>query len=448
MNNEKQDNYINLEEAAEYLGIKPVTLRNWIKKSDNNLPAHKIGKLWRFKRSELDAWIKNGDASQRETGNNVSNTGPYRFADLFCGCGGMSIGLINAGFTDVIAADFWDVAKKNYLSYHLLKNTDFHQTNMFVPEERNELKAAIAKSNIDILVGGPPCQGFSTLGKREEKDARNALVEAYLQMAIDIKPKMIIMENVPAIQSMKHSSGKKYPEYAKDLLIDNGYYAETVFVEGCQVGLAQTRKRLFLIAINKRHVKSIPDFSAELYDVMENLRPAVGCKSLRSVIGDLPSLQSGDGTDEFDVNGKTIYNHSVFAYEDNTLNRIKAVPANGGLQDIPDDLLSDHLKKMKSGGYGSGGFVKNLYGRLNWDEPSGTIVAGIRKITCGRFFHPTDDRLLTVREAARLQSFPDDYKFLGSYTEQYTVVGNAVPPKFSEYVGRVLAYIFDKYRKE
>lgn len=371
----------------------------------------------------------------------------YRFADLFCGCGGMSLGLINAGYEDVIAADFWEVAKKNYLSYHKLQKTNFYQTNMFEKEERDLLKEAIMNSDIDVLVGGPPCQGFSTLGKREEKDARNELVEAYLQMAIATKPKMIIMENVPAIQSMKHSSGKKYPEYSKEMLKNNGYYSETVFVEGSHVGLSQTRKRLFLIAINKDYVKKIDDFTGILLETMNRLRPATCCGSLREVIGDLPRLQSGEGTDECIIDGKTIYNHSVFKYEKNTLERIKAVPENGGLQDIPDELLSNHLLKMKNGGYGSGGFVKNLYGRLNWNEPSGTVVAGIKKITCGRFFHPIDDRLLTVREAARLQSFPDDYKFLGSYVDQYTIVGNAVPPKFSEFVGTVMMEIYEKYRR-
>lgn len=371
----------------------------------------------------------------------------YKFADLFCGCGGMSLGLIDAGFKDVIAADFWDVAKKNYLSYHKLADANFYQTNMFNEEERMDLKERIKEANIDLLAGGPPCQGFSTLGKREEKDTRNTLVEAYLEMAISIKPKMLIMENVPAIQSMKHSSGKKYPEYAKELLSKNGYYAETVFITGEQVGLAQTRKRLFLIAINRECVNGIKNFSEELGETLIRLQPANGCTTLRNVIGDLPSLQSGEGSDEMIVSGNAIYNHYVFVYEKNTLARIEAVPENGGLQDIPDEMLSNHLKKMKSGGYGSGGFVKNLYGRLNWDAPSGTIVAGIKKITCGRFFHPVDNRLLTVREAARLQSFPDDYKFQGGLIDQYTVVGNAVPPKFSEYIGKVLIDIYERYRK-
>ena len=370
---------------------------------------------------------------------------PYRFADLFCGCGGMSIGLVNAGFTDTIAADFWDIAKKNYMSYSPISGSTFYQTNMFIEEERKELVNALKTADIDLLAGGPPCQGFSTLGKREERDSRNTLVEAYLKTALEIKPRMIIMENVPAIQSMKHSSGKRYPEYAKDLLIENGYYADTTFIDGKQVGLAQTRKRLFLIAIRKDCVSEIKDFSTVLTNTINELQTANEYDSLYNVIGNLPHLESGEGSDELVWGGKTIYNHYAFVYEPKTLERIKAVPKNGGLQDIPDDLLSNHLKKMKHGGYGSGGFVKNLYGRLDWEKPAGTIVAGIKKITCGRFFHPSDNRLLTVREAARLQSLPDDYKFQGSLVDQYTVVGNAVPPRFSELIGRTIIKIYEEY---
>lgn len=371
----------------------------------------------------------------------------YKFADLFCGCGGMSIGLINAGFIDAVAADFWDVAKTNYLSYEPLSHTDFHQTNMFIEEERKALSDTLSSSEIDLLAGGPPCQGFSTLGKRKEKDTRNTLVEAYLKTALEVKPKMLIMENVPAIQSMKHSSGKKYPEYAKDLLRQNGYYTDIVFLDGNQVGLAQTRKRLFLIAINKDYVNDIEDFTKVLADTILRLQSTQDYIPIKDVIGDLPSLESGEGSDEIQTSNGVIYNHYVFKYEHNTLARIKAVPQNGGLQDIPDELLSNHLRKMKYGGYGSGGFVKNLYGRLDWEKPSGTVVAGIKKITCGRFFHPSDSRLLTVREAARLQSFPDDYKILGGLIEQYTVVGNAVPPKFSELIGKVLVDIFETYKR-
>lgn len=367
----------------------------------------------------------------------------YSFADLFCGGGGMSLGLIEAGLRHKVAVDFWEVAKNNYTSYHRLKEGEFYQMNLFDETERNKLIDVLKNKSIDILAGGPPCQGFSTLGKRSNKDSRNTLVDAYLSIAVQVAPKMIIMENVPAIQSMKHSSGMKYPEYAKEYLCKHGYYSETIFVEGKQVGLAQTRKRLFLVAIKQDKAKSINDFSSLLVTKIDKYTEGIYQKTLRDVIFDLPRFENGEGEEEIFVEGKKIYNHNVFKYREDNLVRIKHVPTAGGLQNIPDEYLSNHLIKMKSGGYGSGGFVKNLYGRLEWDKPSGTIVAGIKKITCGRFFHPECNRLLTVREAARIQSFPDDYRFKGSFIDQYTIVGNAVPPKFSELIGKVLVEIYE-----
>lgn len=371
----------------------------------------------------------------------------FKFADLFCGGGGMSIGLITAGLQDTVAVDFWDAAKKNYTTYEPLSHSEFMQKNMFNAEEREEVAKRLIEKKIDVLAGGPPCQGFSTLGKREDDDCRNKLVDAYLEIALTVKPKMIIMENVPAIQSMKHESGLKYPEYAKKLLIENGYYATTLFMEGERVGLAQSRKRLFLLAINQEYVEDIVDFDKEIIKQIEILSSKYEPKVLRDVIYDLPRYESGEGKDIAELDGKPLYNHTVFKYREDNLARISQVPYNGGLQDIPDELLSNHLKKMKSGGYGSGGFVKNLYGRLDWDKPSGTIVAGIKKITCGRFFHPECNRLLTVREAARIQSFPDDYLVKGGMIEQYTIIGNAVPPRFSEIIGKALTIVFENNMK-
>ena len=371
-----------------------------------------------------------------------------KFADLFCGGGGMSLGLISAGMKDTVAVDFWEAAKNNYTTYEPLSHSEFLQLNLFDDKNKDKVVELLKKKKIDVLAGGPPCQGFSTLGKREEEDLRNKLVDAYLSIALRVSPKMIIMENVPAIQSMKHESGLRYPEYAKKLLSENGYYATTVFMEGEKVGLAQSRKRLFLLAINKEYVKEIDDFDKEIITELDKIESQYEKKTLRDVIFDLPRYESGEGMDIAEVDGKPLYNHTVFKYREDNLRRIECVPYNGGLQDIPDELLSNHLKKMKSGGYGSGGFVKNLYGRLDWDQPSGTIVAGIKKITCGRYFHPECNRLLTVREAARLQSFPDDYIVKGGQIEQYTIIGNAVPPRFGEVVGRVLTIIYNKYKRK
>ena len=127
-----------------------------------------------------------------------------------------------------------------------------------------------------------------------------------------------------------------------------------------------------------------------------------------------------------------IFNHRALAHSDQLLRRFAHVPPGGGLLDVPRRLLTPHLRKMIDGHYGNGGHIKNIYGRLEWGKPAGTVVAGIDKITCGRFLHPDADRLLTPRECARLQSFPDSFRFHGSMVKCYYLIGNAVPPKFSE----------------
>lgn len=361
-----------------------------------------------------------------------------KFADVFCGAGGLSIGLVESGMRDIISCDFWDVAKENYTSYSKLSESRFYQINMHDKKQRKELIDAINSNQIDVLAGGPPCQGFSTLGKRENKDKRNELVDAYLDVVKKTKTKVIIMENVPAMQSMVHESGEKYPEYVVNFLNKQGYYATRIFIEGKMVNLSQTRKRLFIIAFKKSHFKKIDDYERELSKIIDKNIIRSEYKTVKESIGDLPRLKSNEGKEIIEINEKKIYNHRAFKYNKKIIDRISKVPKNGGLQDIPNEFLSNHLIKMKQGKYGSGGFVKNLYGRLDWNKPSGTIVAGIKKVTAGRFFHPVDNRLLTVREAARLQSFPDDYLFKGSMNDQYTLVGNAVPPKFGELIGKTI----------
>lgn len=160
-------------------------------------------------------------------------------------------------------------------------------------------------------------------------------------------------------------------------------------------------------------------------------------RTLWDAIGDLPNHC-------LYKNGSTYFeNHIPLNHSKNLIRRFSFIPPGGGLLDVPIRLLPKHLKRMRSQKYGSGGHVKNIYGRLQWDRPCGTIVAGIDKITCGRFVHPKYNRLLTPRECARLQSFPDDFVFKGSHVTQYYLIGNAVPPKFSEKISEVLIKILN-----
>lgn len=361
------------------------------------------------------------------------------FADLFCGVGGLSIGLKNAGLTPKYAVDIWQAAKRNYESYYYLNNAEFFQYDLLKQEDKQQLIEKLNKDGVSLLAGGPPCQGFSTMGKRRNDDKRNGLVDAFLEIILNTSPQIVLIENVTGLKSMMHESGMRYPEYIHKFLhsLNPGYHTATVLLDGIQYGLAQTRKRVFFVCIRKDVWNIEKDFEWELNIILEGLKVEKQ-KVLKDIIYDLPRLESNEGAEEMVVGGNIIYNHNVFKYSDILLKRFSFVKPGGGLRDIPDEFLPNHLLKVRKGEYGTGGLEKNVYGRLEWDKPSGTVVAGIRKITCGRFVHPENHRLLTVRECARLQGFPDDYKFDGSMTEEYTLVGNAVPPKFGEVLGKAI----------
>lgn len=368
------------------------------------------------------------------------------FADLFCGAGGISIGLKKAGFSPKYAVDIWQASKKNYTEYSELKEAEFNQLDLLKPEDREKLIHILGNNKLTLLSGGPPCQGFSTMGKRKAGDKRNGLVDSFLEIISKTNPKIVIMENVTGLNSMIHEGGLKYPQFISKFLdeIKPGYFTCRAQLNGLDYGLAQTRKRVFFVCIRKDIWTNGLNFEDEFLKILESYKEKK-LKVIKDVIYDLPRLESEEGDEELEINGEVIYNHNVFKYSDILLKRFSFVKPGGGLRDIPDEYLPEHLLKVRKGVYGNGGLQKNVYGRLEWDKPSGTIVAGIKKITCGRFVHPENDRLLTVRECARIQGFPDDYKLTGSMTEQYTLVGNAVPPKFSEILGKAVRQILEKY---
>lgn len=369
------------------------------------------------------------------------------FADLFCGFGGISIGLKSSGHKPTFLLDNWEVALDNISKN--IKNIEHSNLDLFKKENKSIVLEQLKNKGIDILAGGPPCQGFSSLGKRSENDKRNSLVDVFLNIASKLKPKFLIIENVRGLTTMMHKSGVTYNNHIVNFLSSkkNNYNVFEVPLNGLELGMAQARKRIFYLGINK-------NFTGEDSEIHKNLENTIiytinkfrkESKTLKDVIFDIHNKEA-QNDEPILIGSKKVYNHDVFNYSKDIIDRIKYVPEGGGIQDIPDELLNDHLKKMKHGGYGSGGFVKNVYGRLKWNKPSGTIIAGIRKITCGRLFHPESNRLLTVRECARLQTFNDKLRVYGSFTQQYTLIGNAVPPLFSKVVGNIISNIYKYYK--
>ncbi|WP_417682001.1 DNA cytosine methyltransferase [Pseudidiomarina aquimaris] len=351
----------------------------------------------------------------------------YKYLDLFSGCGGLSHGFYRKdGFECLLASDFWEKAEFTYTLNH--PDTPFELKDF---SKTDDIKAVIDRfeNQCDIVMGGPPCQGFSTLGKRRLDCDKSILVDSFIDIATKISPKLIIMENVKTITSKKHPAGGLVISKVYESLERAGYFYKTLILKATDFGLGQTRQRFFLFAVKEAD-------SQILDEVVGNIEKSKKNKFslLKDLIGDLPPVPAGGGAQIMEFGGRTIYNHQAMNHSEKLLERFRHVPVDGGLLDVPKELLTNHLRKMVEGKYGTGGHTKNIYGRMNWEKPSGTIVAGMDKITVGRFLHPDEDRLLTPRECARIQSFPDDFVFKGSLVNQYYLIGNAVPPVFSEVI--------------
>lgn len=359
-----------------------------------------------------------------------------KYLDLFSGCGGMSYGFSKRKFKCVGAVDFWNAAEAAYKKN--FKKHEFRRLDLFEDSSVNEIIEWQKEQKPDLIIGGPPCQGFSTLGSRKEKDKRNNLIKVFLKIVKNVKPKYFVMENVKAIANTRYSENKRYGEFIKDYSgrayskEESSYNVHLVILNSLNFGTAQTRQRAFFIGVRK----DIAFNRDEIDSLIEKQKTKP--KTLQDVIFDLPNLNAGEGEDKIIVDGKVIHNHRAMGHGEELVKRFKCVPPGGGLLDVDDKLLTPHLKKMKQGKYGSGGHIKNVYGRLEWDKPCGTIIAGMDKITCGRYVHPEDHRLLTPRECARVQSFPDSFIFEGSQLSQYYLIGNAVPPAFSLAISKVL----------
>ena len=355
--------------------------------------------------------------------------------DVFAGCGGFSLGFDNEKSYEVLyAIDFWDKAletiKLNKPSIRTI------QSDLSVSENLDDLIECVAGT--DILIGGPPCQGFSTLGKRRDGDRRSSLVDVFAELTRRVQPKIAIVENVRGIQTKSHPEYGTFANALKRRLesgANGGYVTTSHVLNALTFGVPQNRARWFMLAV-RSDLLDEPTTIDRFWEYLGE-EAVTNHGTVRDAIGDLPQLDSGEEK-KIGNSGLPLFNHKAMKHSQALIDRLKAVPPLGGLPDVPRHLLTPHLRKMLDGQYGSGGHVKNIYGRMDWDSPSGTIVAGIDKITCGRFVHPDQNRLLSPRECARIQSFPDDYEFAGGQVAQYYQIGNAVPPRLSGAIARGL----------
>ena len=339
----------------------------------------------------------------------------YKVVDLFCGAGGLSRGFMDAGFDVVLGVDFDDDALKTFELNHgnakALKLDLFNHDNIDVIKKYLESN----KIKLDVLVGGPPCQGFSLAGKREEEDKRNILYSAMVKAARDLKPKVIVLENVPGMLTLYGGLGKN--RIFKDFS-DLGYKMSVKVLYAPDFGIPQIRKRAVFIGLLDTDI----EFSYPLAVVDKD--NYITCEQ---ALSDLPSLV-GDKDFGLDVirdyiaepsnvyqkymrkKSTRVYNHYPTKHAQKTIDNIAKVPDGGNYKDLPEAESS----KFK--------YHESLH-RYSSNKPSLTIDTGHRT-----HFHYKYNRIPTVRECARLQSFTDDFIFTGSKQSQYKQVGNAVPP--------------------
>lgn len=365
--------------------------------------------------------------------------------DLFAGAGGLSYGFRQAGFSTLAANDFDDHAAETFR----LNSPD----TLFldgpiesITTRRLLAVAGIGKGELDALVGGPPCQAFSVYNhQRGMHDARSGLFREYLRIVAGLMPCFVVMENVTGITSI--ADGQAVAEIYRSLQ-ELGYHVEHRILKSEEYGVPQERRRIFFIASRDGESISWPrPTHRQLADTQPLL---VGdrkkCVTVWEAIGDLPALAPCDGADEspYDVEpfsdyqrlmrkgSPVLYNHVAPFLSDINLERLQYIPQGGSWRDIPYNLLPAGMKLAKRSDH------TKRYGRLHPDGVACTILTKC-DLHWGAYIHPKQERTLTVREAARFQSFPDRIRFTGPRIEQFRQVGNAVPPLLARAVARAVA---------
>lgn len=359
--------------------------------------------------------------------------------DLFCGAGGLSEGFRQAGYQVLAGNDFFEAAGETFATTH--REAKFLPGAIQQYSPQDFLDAAHLKSGeLDVLVGGPPCQGFSVYNhQRGLHDERSSLYLEYLRIVAGLMPNWVVLENVTGITS---AGGGAAVSAIITGLGDLGYKVEARVLRAEEYGVPQERRRLVFIG---NRVALPIEFPEPTHG--PGLLPFV---TIQDAIRDLPRLKNGEdlGIVSYEAEAQSQYqaelrggsnrvaNHAAAKLSKINLDRLKYIPQGGSWRDIPVNLLPEGMKRAKRSDH------TKRYGRLRWDGLASTILTKCDP-HWGAYFHPDQDRTLTVREAARLQSFPDWFEFKGSRTDQYTQVGNAVPPLLGQAIANVISAQID-----
>ena len=338
----------------------------------------------------------------------VASRGCVRLAavDLFCGCGGLSLGLRRAGFNVVAAIDNDPLCTSTFEVNH--------KTTRMVKDDIRTIDPAavmdqlgLAAGDLDLVAGCPPCQGFSSLrtlnGSRDIDEPMNDLIYEFVRFVEAFKPKALMMENVPALL------GDVRLDCVTQELTEMGYFCKARLFDAVNFGVPQRRRRMILVGSSY----GTPSFA----------QPVRRCRTVAGAIRGMPAPDEADDP---------VHNYSVHR-SDRVLSLMKRIPKDGGSR---TDLATEEQLECHRRFDG----FSDIYGRMAWRKPAPTITGGCINPSKGRFTHPEEDRAITVREAAALQGFPKGY-YIDMSQGRYPaaqMIGNAFPPKFAEHQARAI----------
>jgi DNA (cytosine-5)-methyltransferase 1 len=355
----------------------------------------------------------------------MKRTKKLKVVDLFSGCGGLSRGFIDAGYDVILGVDNDAASLVTFKANHA--GSEVLNEDLFDKKAVRKIKKIVG-NNVDVLVGGPPCQGFSLTGTRNFDDKRNRLYLSFIEAVRELKPEAFLIENVPGLARLY--SGEVKNEIIKRLG-GMGYNVEWKILVAADYGVPQVRTRVVFVGLRKKYGKFI--FPKPTHTVDDYVTSS-------DAISDLPSLENEMGTEESSYkaspktsyqkemrkNAKALHNHTATKHTELVKSVIALVPEGGNHKDLP-------------AGVGTSRKFNEAWTRYHSKKPSKTIDTGHRN-----HFHYKYNRIPTVRENARLQSFPDDFVFYGTKTQQNKQVGNAVPPILGYHIGRQILSFLNK----
>ena len=395
----------------------------------------------------------------------------YNFIDLFAGCGGFSEGFYMENYRSLLHLEIDKNAcetLKERMRYYQYEENEVEKA-VLCEDITNEnileiTKEIIGDQRVDVLVGGPPCQTFSSVGRAQDPDSmrndpRNYLFENYLDILNFYRPKIFVFENVTGLLTAKPGGELIFPQILERMRETYNVIGDedTVTLNSVHYGVAQIRKRVILIGV-RNDIELDPQ---EIYDRIEKTHYAPDeepstlnrYRTVRDAIEDLPSLLPGEGKEEIDFKPTKwneyldelrdkefdkLYNHVARKHNEKDRERYRILSENNWqlkhLSDVRPDLIHHDPKHFG-----------NRYTVQDYDKPGKTVVAHLYK-DGNLFIHPdpSQERTFTVREVARVQSFPDDFKFVGARTHQFKQVGNAVPPLMAKAIAKAIRDILDE----